>query len=142
DEVRRSFLADQAAVVALLGGELDAIALITAPEAPFVQMLLQTPEIALFEFPSAEAYARRYSYVSPVTLPRGVADLSRDAPPRDLSLIAVTTSLVAREATHPALVQLFVQAASRIHGGAGWIARAGDFPSSQRSEFPLAKDAE
>jgi hypothetical protein len=35
-----------------------------------------------------------------------------------------------------------VQAASRIHGGAGWIARAGQFPSAQQTEFPLAKDAE
>jgi hypothetical protein len=71
-----------------------------------------------------------------------VVDLSRDVPPRDIPLIAATTSLVAREGTHPALMQLFVQAATRIHGNPGWIARAGQFPSPQQSEFPLAKDAE
>jgi hypothetical protein len=49
---------------------------------------------------------------------------------------------VAREGTHPALVQLFVQAASKIHSDPGWIARAGQFPSPERSEFPLAKEAE
>jgi len=63
-------------------------------------------------------------------------------PPRDLQLIAATTSLVAREGTHPAIIQLFVQAAQRIHNGPGWIARAGQFPSAQHNEFPLAKDAE
>ena len=142
DEMKRSLLDDTPAVVGFLNGELDAIALLTAPESQYVQMLLQTPGVRLFEFPDAEAYARRFSFVSPVVLPRGVADLSRTVPPRDLPLIAATTSLVAREGTHPAIVQLFVQAASRIHSQGGWIARAGQFPSPQQTEFPLAKDAE
>jgi len=105
-------------------------------------MLLQTPGIKLFEFTQAEAYARRYPFISPVLLPRGVVDLARNVPPRDEPLIATTTSLVAREGTHPALVQLFVQAAARIHGNAGWIARAGQFPTAERTEFALAKEAE
>jgi len=53
-----------------------------------------------------------------------------------------TCSLVAREDLHPALAQLFVQAASRIHGKGGWISRPGQFPSAQGSEFPLAREAE
>ena len=142
EELERSILADQEAVINLLEGKLDAIVLIAAPEAAFVQMLLQTPGIRLVEVAQAEAYARRYRFISPVVLPRGVAHLALDVPPRDLQLIATTTSLVAREDLHPALVQLFVQAAARIHSGSGWIARAGQFPSAAHSEFPLAKDAE
>jgi TRAP transporter TAXI family solute receptor len=142
EELQRSMLTDQEAVIALLEGKLDAIVLIAAPEAAYVQMLLQTPGIRLLEMAQAEAYARRYRYISPVVLPRGVAHLALDVPPRDLQLIAATTSLVAREDLHPALVQLFVQAAARIHSGSGWIARAGQFPSAAHNEFPLAKDAE
>ena len=142
DELQRSLLTDQEAVIGLLEGKLDAIALVAAPEAAYVQMLLQTPGVRLFEFVHAEAYARRYSYISPVILPRGVAHLALDVPPRDLQLIAATTSLVAREDIHPALIQLLVQAASRIHSAPGWIARAGEFPSAAHNEFPLAKDAE
>ena len=142
EEITRSLLTDQEAVIGLLEGKLDAIALIAAPEAAFVQMLLQTPNIRLFEFAQAESYARRYRYMSPVVLPRGVAQLALDVPPRDLQLIATTTSLVAREDLHPALIQLFVQAAYRIHSGPGWIARAGQFPTAAHSEFALAKDAE
>lgn len=142
EELKRSTLDPTPAVVALLDGELDAIALVSAPESPLVQTLLQTPGIRLFEFPQAEAYARRYRFLSPVLLPRGVADIARDVPSRDLQLIAATTSLVAREDTHPALMQLFVQAASRVHGGAGWIARAGQFPTPQGSELALAREAE
>src|SRR4029077_2059180 len=77
-----------------------------------------------------------------VVLPRGVVDLARDLPAHDLPLVATTTTLVAREDTHPALLQLFVQAAHNIHGGTGWLARAGQFPSPQDTELPLAKEAE
>jgi len=142
DDVRRSNLDDTPAVIALLGGELDATVLASAPESPIVQMLLNTPGVRLLEFAQAEAYARRLPFLSTVTLPRGVADMARDVPRRDLQLIATTTALVAREDVHPALQQLFVQAASRIHSAPGWLARAGTFPNSANSEFPLAKDAE
>ena len=142
EEFTRSTVSDQEAVIGLIEGKYDAIFLVAAAEAPFVQMLLQTPGVSLFEFAQAEAYARHYRYISAVTLPRGVADLARNVPARDLQLIATTTSLVAREGTHPALVQLFVQAAARIHSGPGWVARAGQFPSAEHSEFALAKDAE
>ena len=142
DDIRRSNLEDTEAVVDLLAGKLDAIVLVSAPESPFVQMLLATPGVRLLEFDNAEAYARRYRYLTPVVLPRGVVDLARNVPDHDLPLVATTSSLVAREDTHPAIVQLFVQAASRIHGAPGWIARAGEFPSAAHTEFPLAKDAE
>ena len=130
------------AVAALFDGEVDAMVLVSAPEAPPVQALLFEPGIALFEFEQAEAYSRRFSYLSPVVLPRGVADLLHDVPPRDTRMIAPTTMLVARESTHPALMQLFIQAAHRIHGEPGWIARAGQFPSSQNLELPLARESE
>jgi TRAP transporter TAXI family solute receptor len=142
DSLHPSYLELTPAVVALVGGEIDALAFASAPESPMVQMLLQTPGVRLLDFPQGEAYARRFPFLSPVVLPRGVADLARDVPPRDVPLIATTTALLAREDTHPALVQLFVQAAARIHGGAGWIARAGRFPSAQNTELPLAREAE
>jgi len=130
------------AVAALFDGEIDAMVLVSAPEAPPIQALLFEPGIALFEFEQAEAYSRRFPYLSAVVLPRGVADLVHDIPPRDTRLIAPTTMLVARERTHPALMQLFIQAAHRIHGEPGWIARAGQFPSAQSLELPLARESE
>ncbi|HUJ85764.1 MAG TPA: TAXI family TRAP transporter solute-binding subunit [Burkholderiales bacterium] len=142
DSLRATYLDLTPAVVALLGGETDLVAFTSAPEAAMVQMLLQTPGVRLLEFPQAEAYARRFPFLSAVVLPRGVADLAHDVPPHDVPLIATTTSLLARADTHPALVQLFVQAAARIHGGAGWIVPAGRFPSPQSTEFPLAPEAE
>ena len=142
DELHPENLELTPAVVKLLGGELEAVAFASAPEAPMVQMLLQTPGVKLLEFPQAEAYSRRFPFLSPVTLPRGVADLERNVPSHNVPLIAPITSLVAREGTHPALVQLLVQAATRIHGTPGWIARAGQFPTPEHPEFPLAPEAE
>jgi TRAP transporter TAXI family solute receptor len=142
DDIQRSTLDLTASVVALLGGELDAIAMVSAPESSLVQMLLQTPGIRIYEFAQPEAYGRRYDFLSAVTLPRGVVDIPRNVPAHDMAMLAATCSLVAREDLHPALAQLFVQAASRIHSAGGWISRPHQFPSAKGSEFPLAREAE
>lgn len=130
------------AVMALLASESDAVVFASAPESLMVQMLLQTPGIRLFNFAQAEAYSRRFPFMSPVNLPRGVVDLAKDTPPADVKLIAPTATLVARDSVHPALIQLFVQAAHQIHGNAGWFQKKGEFPSASNTERPLAKEAE
>ena len=129
------------AVVDLLEGRIDALVLVSAPESRMVQMLLQTPGIQLLDFAQAEAYARRFGFISPVLLPRGVVDLARDLPPADVRLVAPTAALLARDSLHPALVQLFVQAAQQVHGGAGWFQKKGDFPHAANTERPLAAEA-
>lgn len=132
---------DTQAVMALLDDRIDAVAFVSAPESPLVQMLLQTPGVFLLDFPQAEAYARRYPYLTAVTLPRGIVSIDRDIPLRNHPLVAPTTSLVAREGTHPALIQLMVQAADRIHGGPGWFRRSGEFPTPRASDLPIAGEA-
>ncbi len=130
------------ATVDLLAGDLDAVVFASAPEALIVQMLLQTPGIALYDFAQADAYTRQFPFLSPVILPRGVVDLAGDVPPRDVRLLAPTATLVARADTHPALLQLFVQAAQQVHGNAGWFQHKGDFPKAGGTEQPLAKEAQ
>ena len=134
-------LGQTAATVSLLDGNTDAVVYTSAPEAPLVQMLLITPGIRLMDFPQAEAYARRLPVLTPVTLPRGVVKLAEDIPDHDVHLVAPTAMLVARQDAHPALQQLFVQAASAIHGDAGWFQKRGEFPNTRASELPLSKEA-
>lgn len=129
-------------VAAFFEGSLDAMVLVSAPEGAAVQVLLREPGIALYAFEQADAYSRRFPYLNTVVLPRGIVDFAKDSPSRDVPLLAPTTMLVAREDTHPALMQLFVQAAHRIHGEPGWFARARQFPSARDSELPLAREAE
>jgi TRAP-type uncharacterized transport system substrate-binding protein len=141
-ELKTSRLAPTPAVVALLAGEIDALVFVSAPESPLVRMLLQTPGIGLLDFVQADAYARQFAFVDAMRLPRGVVDLARDLPPRDVHLVAPTSTLVARDGTHPALIQLFMQAARRIHGGTSWFAQVGQFPNAAVTEFALAREAE
>lgn len=129
------------AVIALLGGDVDALAFVSSPESALVRMLLQTPGIRLLDFPQASAYARRFEFLTAVTMPRGTIDLAQDMPPTDVRLVAATASMVATDQLHPALMQLFVQAAQRIHGDSTWFGPAGEFPNGTASEFPLAKEA-
>jgi hypothetical protein len=140
--IELSQLAETPATMALLAGDIDAIVFASAPESLMVQMLLQTPGIQLLDFAQSEAYSRRFPFLTPVVLPRGVVDLSRDLPPNDLRLVATTTELLAREHTHPALLQLFAQAAIDLHSAAGWFNRAGAFPSTQHSEYPVSREAQ
>ncbi len=130
------------AVAALLNGQLDALVLASAPEALMVQMLLQTPGIQLMDFGQSEAYGRRFPFLTPVTLPRGVVDLAANVPAQDMHLIATTTTLLATAEVHPALLQLFSQASLKLHGTPGWFNRAREFPHLANTEHPLAKEAE
>jgi len=63
-------------------------------------------------------------------------------PPHDVSLLAATTSLLSRDETHPALRQLFAQAAQSVHSGAGWFNRARDFPNTRTSELPVSPEGD
>jgi TRAP-type uncharacterized transport system substrate-binding protein len=130
------------ATVAFLNGESDALLFASAPESPMVQMLLQTPGVKLMNFAQNEAYSRRFSFLTAVTLPRGVVDLASDIPPQDVQLIATTTTLLARPDVHPALVQLFSQTAQQIHGEAGWFSRTHEFPNASHTEFALSAEAQ
>jgi TRAP transporter TAXI family solute receptor len=140
-EVERYSLANTPATVELLEGRIDGLVFTSAPEAPLIQMLLQTPGISLFNFTQAEAYARKLPFLTHVVLPQGIVDLGRDIPSEDYNLIAPTATLVARDDLHPALVDLFVQAASGIHGGAGWFSQQGQFPSAKYTEIPVDAEA-
>jgi ABC-type nitrate/sulfonate/bicarbonate transport system substrate-binding protein len=140
--IATSQLEQTPATVAFLGGQIDAIVFASAPESLMVQMLLQTPGVKLMDFAQSEAYSRRFPFLTPVVLPRGVVHLARDLPPADLRLVATTTALLTREKTHPALLQLFAQAARELHSPAGWFNRAGTFPNLEHSEYPVSREAE
>lgn len=140
--LKLSRLEQTPATVAFLAGELDALVFASAPESPMVQMLLQTPGVRLMDFPQNEAYGRRFPFLSPVTLPRGVVDLAGNVPTTDVRLVASTTALLAREGTHPALLQLFAQNAQALHNGAGWFNRAREFPNTRHSELAIAPEAD
>ncbi|MDO9251763.1 MAG: TAXI family TRAP transporter solute-binding subunit [Hydrogenophaga sp.] len=140
-KMQLSELEQTPATVAFLDGELDALVFASAPESLMVQMLLQSPGVHLLDFAQSEAYSRRFAYLTPVVMPQGVVDLSKNVPAQDVRLVASTTSLLAGAKTHPAILQLFAQTATDLHGGGGWFSRAREYPSLEHSEVPLSPEA-
>lgn len=141
-KLKLSQLEQAPATEALEAGLLDAVVLASAPQSPLVQRLLRTPGIALVDLSQVDAYTRIFPFFSSVSLPRGIVDLAGDVPKHDVAMLATTTSLLTREATHPALRQLFAQAAQTIHGGAHWFNRAREFPNTRTSELPVSAEGD
>ena len=122
-------------------GRIDAAFIIAAENAPVVQVLLRSPGIKVMSFAQADAYQRRFPFLSKLVLPRGVADLVRDYPPEDIVLLAPSANLIVRKDLHPALQSLLLQAASEVHGRAGFFQRAGEFPAFKDRMVPLSPEA-
>lgn len=134
-------LGSEAGAQALFEGEADALFSVIGTFAPLTRALLLDPQIALFDFTRSRAYTVRYPFLNAVTLDEGVMDLANNLPPKAKHLIAATATLVSRESIHPDLVRLVLQAAKKVHGGAGVFRKAGEFPSASRVEFPMNVDA-
>ncbi len=130
------------AAEALIRGKVDAAMFVAGPDAPVVQRLLRAEGVRLMSLSHAEGLSRRFSYLATVTLPRGVIDFAADLPASDITLVATTAYLVAREDFHPALVSVLLQAAARVHRGGGLFHRPGDFPAGREGDFPLSDAAE
>ncbi len=122
-------------------GRIDAAFIIAAESAPVVQVLLRSPGVRLMSFAQANAYQRRFPFLTRLTLPQGVADLVRDYPPEDVRVLAPTANLVVRGDLHPALQALLLQAASEVHGQSGFFQSAGEFPSYMDPLLPLSPEA-
>jgi TRAP transporter TAXI family solute receptor len=126
----------------LAAGKIDAVFVVGPTQSALVWTLLYTPGVRLMSLRHADAYSRQLPYLSKVVLPRGAVDVGRDIPPADVTMVAATATLLVREDTHPALIDLLMQAATETHGGPGVFQKPGDFPRAVSVGFPLSKEAE
>jgi hypothetical protein len=130
------------AAQALLDGRVDAVFLMGEDAAPAVmRQLLLAPDVHLMNFAQAEAYTRRFSYLSLLKLPQGGVDFGKNIPAHDVYLIGPTVELVARRNLHPALADVLLQAAQEVHGKAGIFQHQGEFPARLGDDFPLSDEA-
>jgi NMT1-like family len=130
------------AVQALAQGKVDAAFLVGPARSGAVWMALYTPGVRLMSLVHADAYSRRFPFLARLVLPRGGIDLQRDIPAADVELVAPMATIVARDSTHPALIDLLLQAAVQTHGGPGLFQRPGEFPNARAVDFPLSKEAD
>lgn len=123
-------------------GEVDAAFVVGPTQSSLVWSLLYTPGIRLMSLAHAEAYTRRFPYLAHLVLPRGAIDLTQEIPAQDTHLVSPMATLLVRDETHPALIDLLMQAAADVHGEAGAFQKPREFPRVGHSEFPLSKEAE
>jgi TRAP transporter TAXI family solute receptor len=140
DNTALSELPAQDAIASLQEGRLDVMFFVGAPEAPLVQAIFASA-LKLVSLGQSEAIARKFPVLIPLVLPQGAIDLATDRPGRDVRLVVGTSTLVARDDLHPALVYLLLEAAAEIHGGPGLLAQRGEFPSARVQNFPLSAEA-
>jgi len=135
-------LGGEEAANALLEGKIDAAFLMGDSATPrILRKLLWTPGLQLLDFDQADAYVRRFPYLSKLTLPMGVFDFGANVPSEDINLIGPTVELVARENLHPALSDLLIEAAREVHGRATLFQHPGEFPAPLEHEFRISDDA-
>jgi TRAP-type uncharacterized transport system substrate-binding protein len=127
---------------ALLSGKVEAVFLTGDSASPeIIGQMLHAPGVRLFDFQQADAYVRRFRYLSKLDIPAGGFDLGENLPPARLNMLAATIELVAHSDLHPALSDLLIEAATEVHGHAGLFQDPGEFPSPRASEFPVSADA-
>lgn len=130
------------AAAALLAHKVDAVMLMGDAASPAImRKLTHTPGIRLMNFSQAEAYARRYRFLSKIELPMGSIDFAKNMPTSTLDLIAPYVEVVARSDLHPALSDLLIDAMREVHGRATLIQKAGEFPAPLEHEYPISDDA-
>ena len=134
-------LGARAASEALKGKQVDAAFFIGAPNSPVIDDLLRS-DAQLMSMHRAPAYARQRRFLSGVQLLAGVFDLEQDIPPTDVDLLAPAASLTVKDGFHPALVGLFLECATDIHGSPGLFEKTSLFPCPLFADYPLNEEAE
>jgi TRAP transporter TAXI family solute receptor len=129
------------AVKKLLNGEIDIAFFVTTHRSSYILSLFKSKSIELMGLERAEAYALRYHYLHVFKLPEGVIDFQNNIPSHHLTLVAPTAQLVARSDLHPALVDLFLEAAEKIHKSGGGFESQGEFPTPKYLDYELNEDA-
>ncbi len=135
-------LEGQAATTALVQKQVDAIFLTgDSASTVVIRELLHAGGIRLFDFSQADAYVRRFPYLSRLVLPSGAFDLGEDLPHSTIAMLAPTVELLAHSDLHPALSDLLIEAAMEVHGHASLLQSAGQFPSPVAHAFPISTEA-
>lgn len=130
------------AVMALRRGEVDTVFLIASPDSATVKEMLRSPRIALLSFPRADAYTKRFPFLTKLVLPAGGLSLETNLPSHDTVLLAPAATLVVRRDFHPALVDLLLVTAAGVHARRGLFEVPQQFPSPDHLDFPLMNEAQ
>lgn len=132
----------QLEAAALLGeGTIDAAVFSGAATSGEIRELLGRHGLRPASAKHAEAITRINPDMGALRIPQGLFSLKQMIPREDIEVIAPAVNLVANETLHPAIVDLFLDAATRIHRPATLLSKQGEFPSERYTSLPMNDDA-
>lgn len=126
---------------ALLAGEVDAVFLAGAIAGTPVRRLLAEDGVHPMSAQHANVFTRIHPDIGSLVIPKGLFGLAQMIPREDVRVIAPAINLVADEALHPALVDLFLDAATSLHRNATLLSKRGEFPSEDYTSLPMNAEA-
>ena len=135
-------LSNDDALAELDKGDIDAAFFVAGAPSPKMTNLLARKRAFIMPFDDADAYLVRFPFLTSVPLPIGAVSLAADVPPTNMTLIAPTAMLLARDDINPAIVTLLLRSASRLEGGRQIFAPAKTFPTLENLDFPTQSDAQ
>ncbi len=131
-----------AAAQNLLQGTIDAVFLMSdSASSQTMRSLMRSPDVQLLSFAQADAYTRRFSYLTKLKIPEGAIDFGKNVPAQDVWLIGPTVELIGRTDLNPALSDLLLETAREVHGKASMFQNRGDFPAPLEHDFKISDDA-
>ena len=129
------------ALHALQRGEIDAALFIGQVPFPAVWEALHDPTLKLMSMERADAYPRRFTYITKLILPPGTVDFALHIPAQEVKLIGTKAMLVARHGLSPSITNLLLEAAREVHSPQGYFAGVGEFPNTAPVDLPVSADA-
>lgn len=129
------------ALRALQAGQVDAAFLVGPAQFPAIWQALHDPDLKLLSLARAEAYQRRFSYITKLTLPPGTIDLALHIPEQEVKMIGTKAMLVSRDGLSPAIINLLLEAARELHGNQGFFEADDEFPNTSMVDLPVSTDA-
>jgi TRAP transporter TAXI family solute receptor len=130
------------ALSALNTDQVNVALYVGGAQTPTILQALRDPAVKLMSVNRVDGYARRFPYITKLTLPAGTIDFALDIPQQNVDLIATKAMLAARLNFHPALINLMLDAATEIHSEQGYFEAAGEFPGIAPVDLPVSTDAD
>jgi TRAP transporter TAXI family solute receptor len=134
-------LGGSAAVQALNTGQVDAVFLVAAADAPVVLEALDAG-LEPISLDTADAYVRLMPWLQRIVLPRGVVNLQRNLPRQDVVMVASTATLVVHRDLHPAIAYLLMDAASQVHRAPALTNAQHEFPNERSMGFEQSAESQ
>jgi TRAP-type uncharacterized transport system substrate-binding protein len=127
--------------LAVQTGEVDVALMVGGVRTTAVTEALTAPTLELVSLAHADAYPQRYPFLSRRTLYAGAVSFVPSVPSRDISLITTEAMLAARDAVHPAIVNLLLETIRDVHDDQGYFETPGEFPNVEQVDLPVSPDA-